>query len=494
MSNPHKDIEKYVHRELRIELEDEIDLYENAPCGYLSTLPDGTIVKVNRTLLQWLRLEKEEVLYVKKFTDLISVPGRIYYETHHALLMKMTGSVRELNYELVTANDARIAVLVNANEVRDGKGDIRVIRMMVMDITDRKRYEQELLRARRREEDERKRFSFMAEMSPSITWTATSTGIIDYINSRFYKLTGMQFSRHALDAVTVHNELKVLKEKWKRCVREGMDLEMELQVLTEAGDYQWQLLRATPYKGTDGKVIKWFGTCTNIHQQRMMQERMDEFISIASHELKTPITSVKANLQLLLSLEEGGQKKKLIAKAYSGSNKITDLVNSLLDVSKIQAGHIQFRKDRVRLSTVIENAVDAIRTVFPNGKINVFNKADDACIFADVVRIEQVVSNLLSNAIKYSPDTNAADVTVTKKGREVIIAIKDYGIGIEKEKLDKVFNRFYRVSDSKLGNRFSGLGIGLYISKQIVLHHEGRIWAESELGKGSVFYISFPLL
>jgi PAS domain S-box-containing protein len=493
LSKQEKNI-KDVVRELRDELEDEADLYENAPCGYLSLLPDGTIVKINRTLLHWLGYEPDELLFKHKFQDIITVPGRIYFDTHHFPLLKMQGSVMELNYELLTSSETRIPVLINTTEVTASNGDTRLLRMTVMNITDRKRYETELLKARRREEEEKKRFRFMAEMTPAIIWTASASGIPDYVNARFAQYTGYPFRRSVLPSITIYNELKVLMEKWKNSVREGIELEMEIRLQSFGGDYQWFLLKAIPYHDDTGRLVKWFGTCTNIHQQRQMQERMDEFISIASHELKTPITSVKANLELLLLMEKDEQRRAFLQKAFSGSNKMLNLVNALLDVSKIQVGHIQLNKDKIVMDTTVENAVESIKAVYPFGKVNLTNKAPGTVIFADPIRIEQVIANLISNAIKYSPGSNRADITVWKQGREVVVSVRDYGIGIDQSKLDKIFNRFYRVGDKKNSNRFSGLGIGLYITQQIVLLHDGQIWVESKIGEGSVFYVSFPVL
>lgn len=481
-------------RELRLDLEDEADLYENAPCGYLSILPDGTIVKINRTLLDWVHYDRDDLVNKMKFQDIVTVPGRIFFDTHHFPLVKMNGSVKELNYELLTSGNERMPVLISTTEVRDERNVMRLLRMTVMDITDRKRYELELLKARRREEDERKRFTFMSDMAPVIIWTGSPSGIPDHVNKRFEKFTGYKFNRAALARVFLPNDLKVLMQKWKRSVREGMEFEMEIQMLCADGEYQWYLVRGVPYRNEEGIIQKWFGTCTNIHSQRKMQEKMDEFLSIASHELKTPITSVKANIELLLLTEPLDERKSMLSKAFKRTNSILDLVNALLDVSKIQAGHVQLNRDRVELRSIVDTAAEAILSVYPYGKVVVTDKAPGTRVFADPARLEQVVANLLSNAIKYSPGISIAEVNIASRSKEVIISVKDYGIGIESEKLDRVFDRFYRVTDKHTGNRFAGLGIGLYITREMVIQQDGRIWAESEPGKGSTFFIALPVM
>lgn len=225
---------------------------------------------------------------------------------------------------------------------------------------------------------------------------------------------------------------------------------------------------------------------------RELANKKDEFMSIASHELKTPITSMKASIQLINRFAENdkGKLKTFITKANQQVDKITFLIENLLDVTKIQAGKIVLQKSTFPLDELIQDCLYEVRNMSQH-KIIVSGDSQ-LTLYADKNRIEQVLINFLTNAIKYSPHADKVELYLKKNETEVMISIRDYGIGISEEKLKNVFDRFFRVEESS--SQFSGLGLGLFISADIIKRHGGDVGAISTPGEGSTFWFKLPIL
>jgi PAS domain S-box-containing protein len=223
---------------------------------------------------------------------------------------------------------------------------------------------------------------------------------------------------------------------------------------------------------------------------KTLNTRKDEFIGVAGHELRTPITTIKGYLQLMETSGEGAEAREFLGKALRQVNKLNRLVSELLDVSKIQAGKLQYNMIPCRLLPLVRESIETVRQIYSTHSIDCILPAEDYLITADSVRIEQVLINFLTNAIKYSPDNTPIILTVRQEGDSVVVSVRDEGIGISPEYLQTIFDRYFRINPvSAIG----GLGIGLYISKEIISRHGGAIWAESREGAGSTFYFSLPL-
>jgi PAS domain S-box-containing protein len=222
-----------------------------------------------------------------------------------------------------------------------------------------------------------------------------------------------------------------------------------------------------------------------------VNEKKDEFISIASHELKTPLTTTKAYVQLLQREFADLNDKRLldyINKTVNNVNKLQTLVEDLLNISKIQAGKLEYNMRDASIMHIVSEAVDNITGPGATHAVRIEGDTN-AFVYADAQRIEQVVSNLLSNAMKYSPGEHEVVLSVNDEPTQVVISVKDKGIGIHEADKEKVFNRFERLDND---HRFSGLGIGLYLANEIVKRHNGDMWLDSQVGKGSTFYFSLP--
>ena len=230
-----------------------------------------------------------------------------------------------------------------------------------------------------------------------------------------------------------------------------------------------------------------------IEFRKQAERKKDEFISIASHELKTPLTSVKGYVQLLeRSIDKGDVPtlKKHLLKAQIQLEKLNELITDLLDISKIESGKLKFNKQPFMMDSLLDSVTDIIHQSNPEFKIIKTGTAKRE-ICGDEMRIEQVIINFLTNAIKYSPGTSEIHIKVEERGEHIYVGVKDFGIGINADQQKNVFEKFYRVEETAI--HFQGLGIGLYISAEIIRRHNGEVGVQSIPGEGSEFYFSIPL-
>jgi signal transduction histidine kinase len=222
----------------------------------------------------------------------------------------------------------------------------------------------------------------------------------------------------------------------------------------------------------------------------------DEFLSIASHELRTPVTSLKLQLQMAVrsvnskDLESSFLRyEKSTAIALTQVNRLVELIDELLDISKIESGRLNLFLEKNNIRKILENAIERLAEQEKSAKCQVRLEApDNIFLVCDSFRLDQVITNLLTNAFKYA-SSKPVDVKVLQNNEDIIIQVRDYGMGIESSKLGMIFNRFERAVDS---NNISGLGLGLYIARKIVEAHGGEIRVDSELGKGSTFQVRLP--
>ena len=220
-----------------------------------------------------------------------------------------------------------------------------------------------------------------------------------------------------------------------------------------------------------------------------LSARKDDFIGFTSHELKTPLTTMSGYLQLLE--EEPGMSQQLLPKLTKQVTRLTAIISDLLDLSKIQAGKFELNKTMISLVTLIKESVESARQLSSVHKIDCRLPSEELVLNVDQTKMSQVIINVLSNAFKYSPGNNEILITAERIGDEVKISIRDKGVGMAKEHLNKIFTQFYRISDNE--NNAPGLGLGLYLCNEFIEAHHGKIWAESEPGKGTTMNITLPI-
>ncbi len=224
---------------------------------------------------------------------------------------------------------------------------------------------------------------------------------------------------------------------------------------------------------------------------REVEKKKDEFIGIASHELKTPLTSIKAYIQLLERSDLKETERMFVRKAISQIKKLSTLIADLLDVSKIQAGSLQLHVQTFLLADLISESIETVNHIYTNHQIVIDSELPNVQMSGDKFRLEQALNNLLNNAIKYSPGSNTIYINGKQINDHVEIEVRDEGIGISTESQKRIFEKFYRAEG--LSQSLSGLGMGLYISNEIVRRHKGKITVSSVLDKGSIFTMHIPV-
>ena len=230
----------------------------------------------------------------------------------------------------------------------------------------------------------------------------------------------------------------------------------------------------------------------DITDRKEIERRKDDFLSIASHELKTPLTTIKGYIQSLertLSKDAPEKFSNTLSKVSSYVDRLNGLITDLLDVSRIQTGNIELHRAEFDFDAMVQEAIESIQISTPTHKLNL-KGSTKSMIFGDETHIIQVINNLLSNAIKYAPDQKDITIHISNVSEYVKLSVKDFGVGISLEDQKKVFDRFFRVGETQ--KKFPGMGLGLYICAQIIKNHNGTLWVESEKGKGSTFSFTLP--
>ncbi len=341
----------------------------------------------------------------------------------------------------------------------------------------------------------REHFRFLADNIPVIVWTTQPDGNADYFNKQWYEYTGLsveQSKGRGSQQVLHPDDFEATSQAWDAAIKEKNGFHFEYRIKRFAdGQYRWYLGKGEPLKDESGHVIGWFGISIDIEDQKKMLEKKDEFISMASHELKTPLSSLKGYVQLIGRHDNlPDPVGKYVAKANESINKLQHLINNLLDVSKIEAGKLKFNTEVFNLADSINSCIEDCTHIY--GSFNIKAEVDpDLPVVGNAERLEQVLMNLISNAVKYSDGRKEIIVNGEKNNNKVTVSVTDFGIGLAEDDQKKVFERFYRVDT----NTFSpGLGMGLYISSEIIKEHYGKMEIKSKLKQGSTFSFSLPMV
>ncbi len=455
----------------------------------ISKTLDGNITSWNKSAEKLFGYTAKEALGEK--ITLIIPPERRKEEEDIINKLKKGKRIHHFHTVRITKHKQLIDVSLSISPIKGKNGAIIGASKIARDITNQKKSE-ELIR----QNEERLKIALDAGKigvwdweidNNTLTWTDNVYTIHD-VSKKDFIVTFDNFKQliHPDDRARVLQEIE-------KSLQNKTQFYIEFRIVPPSGTVRWVETQAVVTYDKNGKPTRMLGATTDITQHKQLEQEKSDFLSMASHELKTPITSMKMFVDLLYKeLQKEKQEKPLYftKRIKDQTYRLTELTNDLLDVSRIETGKLQLHKELFDLHELVQDTVEGLQattnhTLLIQDRKKIF-------VSADRYRVYQVLVNLITNAIKYSPNNKKIKITLEKNDSQVIVGIKDYGIGIAKEKQTKIFDRLYQVSDPT-EKTFPGLGLGLFISKDIVERHGGKIWLTSKKGKGSTFYFSLPI-
>lgn len=330
-------------------------LYENSPCGHLSFYPGEPVIKINQTLLDWIGLSREEVVGQKKFNELITVGGKLYYQMVVLPLLNRQGFVNEINFDIQVKNGMPFPCLFNAARLEGDDGKAIAVHATILKITDRKKYESELLKSKQIAEEEIKRFESLSNIIPEIIWTALANGMVNFTNKRFFeyfKHINVSGRKTSLLYLFQPKDRKRLFKHWIETVGKGENFEAEVLLRRNTNHYEWFLIRAVPYKDSDNQVSMWFGSCTNIHEHKKQEllavrnlnnslseasdlislkdKTLEEIAYSQSHLVRRPLANILGLVDMLETTEEPSGNDAIVAMLKQSANELDQMVKDIV--------------------------------------------------------------------------------------------------------------------------------------------------------------------
>jgi PAS domain S-box-containing protein len=378
---------------------------------------------------------------------------------------------------------------LNGKVVFDSNGKALKNYGTVMDITKEKEREDIL-------KESQQKFEMIAETIPHMVWEIEIDGKVSYINKQWQNWSGLtleEINKNGWSKVTHPDDVESVTEGWQHAFETQNEYVGECRFKNPEGGYSWFTLKTVPVKNDAGEVEVWLGTATNINEKKLIEQQKDAFISIASHELKTPLTTLKAYGQIaetMLERKSDIETLQMVRRMSTQVNKLTTLIQDLLDISRIQQGKLIYNESFFDFNEAVREVINDMQKTTITHEI--VNELDTSVkVYGDKEKLSQVINNFISNAIKYSPKAANIIVKTSLQNNGVLLSVQDFGIGISPAEQEHVFEQFYRVTgDSQ--STFPGMGIGLYICSEIIKSMGGKIWVESRINAGSTFYISLP--
>ena len=351
------------------------------------------------------------------------------------------------------------------------------------------------------------RFRALAEDMPHLVWETDAAGRSTFQNAKWRSYTGLTKDITPDDwAEIVHpQDSAAMLADWNRSLETGVECSTYCRCRRASdGAYRWFQIKAAPVRNLSGRIIRWVGTCTDVHEQRKAEEalveadqRKDEFLAMLGHELRNPLAAIRHAVRIHEDTEEDPAARQWAGEVIERqSAQLTRMVDDLLDVERINRGRIELRLEPLELSAVLGRAVDAMRSMMEQ-KRHVFTMdlaAAGMRVQGDAARLEQVFVNLLGNAVKYTPENGRIRLAARREGGEVIVSVTDNGVGIPPELLPHVFELFTQ-GQTSLDRAQGGLGIGLTVVRSLIEMHGGSVNVESGgEPSGTTFTVRLPLL
>ncbi|MEA5604889.1 ATP-binding protein [Nostoc sp. UHCC 0252] len=464
--------------------------------------------------------------FVKAVTAIISVITAVQLVSllPQALALPSPAQLEQANQELQTQIAERLRIETELRKYQNRLEEMVAVRTNEITKTNEQLQQESLERQRILEilRQSEEHYRYLAEAIPQLVWTTDANGECDFFNQNWCEYTGLTLEQSlgsgwlaALHPDDIQNADKV----WSNAVKNSTIYNNEYRFKRAAdGSYRWQLARALPLKDQQGIIVKWFGTCTDIHEQKqILEERAhlleleqiarakaetanrikDEFLAVLSHELRTPLNAILGWSKLLQTRTfDKARTSAALATIERNATLQVQLIEDLLDISRILQGKLTLNITKINLQSTILSALETIRLAAETKfiEVNTVFEPDVGKVMGDFTRLQQVVWNLVSNAVKFTPKGGKVEVQLEQANGYAQIIVSDTGKGISPEFLPYVFD-YFRQADSTSTRNFGGLGLGLAIVRNIVEIHGGIVKAKSEgEGKGAIFTVSLPLL
>ena len=408
--------------------------------------------------------------------DRVFVSGEAFSANEIRAMLEHDGDLKELFFNVVYQPVANL------------EGSTSDILVVAVDVT-------EQVNSRKRVEQSEHHFRRLANLVPAKISNALPTGEVTFFNQQWLDFAGMSFEDlrdFGYHEMMHPDEIPAFQKGLGEAAVNGLPFASEMRFKNTDGKYIWHLNVASPILNDEGNIEMWVGSTTDIQAIKEEEQRKSDFIGMVSHELKTPLTSLNGYLQLLqrrAQKEGDSNSTHALDHSLKQVRQMTAMINGFLNVSRLESGKIHIERSTFDFSELLVEIEEEHQLLYTSHDL-IFHPIPELIISADRQKIAQVINNLVSNAVKYSQNGTSINVFTIKQDNWLRLSVRDHGIGIKTEALAKLFQRYYRVEES---SNVSGFGIGLYLSAEIIGRHGGRIWAESEVGKGSTFYFELPL-
>lgn len=484
-----------------------VDLFEQAP-GFITVLrgPRHVFELANRAYIDMVGGRDVVGLPVRE--ALPEVAGQGFFELLDQVretgrsfvgrglpvaLRDADGTLRSLNVDFIY------------QPIVDASGAVEGIFVQGADVTDR-----EAALAALREGEAR--FRTIANLVPQMIWSTLPNGHHDYYNQRWYDFTGVpegSTDGEAWNGMFHPDDQERAWARWRRSLETGEPYEIEYRLRDRHGEYQWVLGRALPVRDAGGRIVRWMGTCTEIHELKRVQQALetsqaalrtadqqkDQFLAMLAHELRNPLAPIATAAQLLkwdAGNVEGVRRAAEIIERQA--EHMRHLVEDLLDVSRVTRGLVALQPRAARLADIVAAAVEQTAPLVAQRghRLQVANAEPELSLLLDPARITQVLANLLHNAAKYTPAGGSIDVEITREDEDAVVRVHDTGVGMDAALIGRVFELFTQ-AESTPERRDGGLGVGLALARSLVHLHGGTLVARSPgPGRGSTFELRLP--